>query len=104
MKFIHLLKNLLVGLALVTFIAGCAATTTRQSTGEYIDDSAITAKVKTEIFNDPVLKVLQINVESYDGVVQLSGFVDSTQTADRAVAVASTVKGVKSVKNDLVLK
>ena len=104
MKFIHLLKLLLVGLALVTFIVGCAATPTRQSTGEYIDDSAITTKVKAEIFNDPILKVLQINVESYDGVVQLSGFVDSRQTADRAVGVASAVNGVKSVKDSLIVK
>lgn len=104
MKFIHLLKHFLVGLALVTFIVGCAATSTRQSTGEYIDDTAITTKVKAEIFNDPMLKVLQINVESYDGVVQLSGFVNSRQDADKAVAVASSVKGVKSVKDDLVVK
>jgi osmotically-inducible protein OsmY len=70
----------------------------------YVDDSVLTSKVKTEIFNDPMLKVLQINVESYKGVVQLSGFVDSSQAANRAVEVAKSVKGVQSVKNNLVVK
>jgi osmotically-inducible protein OsmY len=98
------LKFFLVGLTLVTFIAGCAGTSKRESTGEYFDDSAITAKVKAEIFKDPTLKVLQINVESYKGVVQLSGFVDSRQASEKAVHVAEAVKGVKAVKNSLVVK
>lgn len=104
MKLTQFIKNFLVGLALVTFIAGCAGTSKRESTGEYLDDSAITTKVKAEIFNDPMLKVLQINVESYKGVVQLSGFVDSSQASNRAVQVTGAVKGVKSVKNSLVVK
>jgi osmotically-inducible protein OsmY len=104
MKFTQFLKRFLVGLALVTFIAGCAGTSKRESTGEYFDDSAITTKVKADIFKDPMLKVLQINVESFKGVVQLSGFVDSRQASDKAVQVAASVKGVKAVKNSLVIK
>ncbi len=104
MKVTQFIKRFLVGLALVTFIAGCAGNSHRESTGEYIDDSAITTKVKAEIFNDPMLKVLQINVESYKGVVQLSGFVDSRQASEKAVEVTAGVKGVKGVKNSLVVK
>ena len=100
----HFLKHFLVVLALVTLIAGCAGSSTRESTGEYIDDTTITTKVKAEIFNDPMLKVLQINVESYKGVVQLSGFVNSKQAAERAEQVAGSVAGVKDVKNSLVVK
>ncbi len=104
MNVTQFLKRFLVGLALVTFIAGCAGTSKRESTGEYIDDSTITTKVKTEIFKDPMLKVLQINVESYKGEVQLSGFVDSRQAAEKAEYVAAEVDGVKAVKNNLVVK
>ena len=104
MKRTNFIKFFFIGLVLVTFIAGCAATQHRESTGEYVDDSVITSKVKAEIYNDPTLKVLQINVESFKGVVQLSGFVDSSQAATRAVEVAKSVKGVQSVKNSLVVK
>lgn len=85
-------------------IAACAPTPTRESTGEIVDDAAITAKVKAAIFEDPMLKVFQINVSTFRGVVQLSGFVDSAKAADRAVEVAGRVKGVQSVKNSLVVK
>ena len=85
---------------LVAFISGCAGSLHQESTGEYVDNSVLTSKVKAAIFNDPTLQVLQINVESFKGVVQLSGFVDST----RAAEIAYTVDGVKSVKNDLVVK
>ncbi len=99
-----IVKQCLIGLVLAVFIAGCAGTMKKESTGEYVDDTVITSKIKAEIFNDPMLKVLQINVESFKGVVQLSGFVDSATAADRAVEVAGSVKGVKSVKNSLVVK
>lgn len=98
------IKYLFIGLVLVAFVAGCAGTVNRESTGEYIDDSVLTSKVKAEIFNDPMLKVLQINVESFKGVVQLSGFVNSAQASARAVEIANSVKGVKSVKNSLIVK
>ena len=83
---------------------GCAATETRQSTSEYVDDSWITTKVKSQIFAEPSLKVAQVNVETYQGVVQLSGFVDSAADMDKAVAIARDVKGVSSVKNDMQLR
>jgi len=93
-----------IGLILVGFIAGCAGTMHRESTGEYVDDSVLTSKVKAEIYNDPMLKVLQINVESFKGVVQLSGFVDSPQASARAEEIAFSLKGVKSVENNLIVK
>jgi len=85
-------------------IAGCASTETQSGTGEYIDDTVITAKVKTAIMNDPDLKVTEINVETFKGVVQLSGFVSSRTEIDRAVVVARGVQGVTSVKNDMRVK
>jgi hyperosmotically inducible protein len=83
---------------------GCASTATKEGTGEYVDDSVITAKVKTAIYNDATLKVNEINVETFKGVVQLSGFVRSQADIDQAVKVAREVAGVKSVKNDMRLK
>ena len=83
---------------------GCASTSTKEGTGEYVDDSVITTKVKTEIFKDASLKSAEINVETFKGVVQLSGFVNSQADIDRAVDVASSVKGVTSVKNDMRVK
>jgi osmotically-inducible protein OsmY len=85
-------------------IAGCASTATRESTGEYIDDSAITANVKAVIYDDAELKIGQISVETYKGVVQLSGFVNSPMAVAKAGKLAASVKGVVSVKNSLVLK
>ena len=87
---------------MVTF--GCASTRTHEGTGEYVDHSVITTKVKTAIFNEPGLKVSEINVETYKGVVQLSGFVSSRDDIKGAVRVASAVGGVKSVTNDMQLK
>jgi osmotically-inducible protein OsmY len=89
---------------LLTTVLGCAATSTRESTGEYLDDSAITAKVKTAIFHAPGLKSSEINVETFKAVVQLSGFVSSQSDMTQAVRVAEGVGGVKSVKNDMRLK
>jgi osmotically-inducible protein OsmY len=86
------------------FALGCASTATHESTGQMIDDSAITTKVKKAIFDEPSLKVAQISVETYKSVVQLSGFVDSTAQIGTAASVARSVEGVVSVKNDLRLK
>jgi hyperosmotically inducible protein len=94
-------------LALVVVLAsvwGCASTSTKEGTGEYVDDSVITTKVKTAIFNDSTLKVNEINVETFKGVVQLSGFVRSQADIDQAARVARGVAGVKSVKNDMRIK
>jgi osmotically-inducible protein OsmY len=85
-------------------LAGCAPTETRSGTGEYIDDTVITAKVKAAIMNDPELKVTEINVETFRGVVQLSGFVSTNAQIQHAVTVAQNVSGVTSVKNDMRLK
>ena len=96
--------SFLICIALVTAFLGCASTPTRESSGQYVDDSAITTKVKAAIFNDPTLKVFQINVETFKGEVQLSGFVDSAQSVEKAGEVARSVGGVTSVKNNLIVK
>ena len=83
---------------------GCASTPKKEGTGEYVDDSVITTKVKAAIFNDPTLKSAEINVETFKGVVQLSGFVNSQADIAKAAEVAGMVKGVVSVKNDMRLK
>ena len=85
-------------------LLGCASSSKHESTGEYLDDSVITTKVKTAIFNEPTLKSTEINVKTYKGVVQLSGFVNSRSDIYKAVEVARGVKGVKSVNNDMRLK
>lgn len=97
------LSALFLSVTLIS-VVGCAASPKQESTGEYVDDTLITTKVKTAILNDPSLKVAQINVETFKGVVQLSGFVDSPAAATRAVEVARNVAGVKSVKNDMQVK
>jgi osmotically-inducible protein OsmY len=91
---------LLAGAPLVS----CSSTRTHESTGEYVDDSAITSKVKAAILQDPALKTFQISVTTFKGVVQLSGFVDSKDMVGRAGEVAGGVSGVREVKNDLVVK
>jgi BON domain len=90
--------------AALTGLVACAATPTSEGTGQYIDDSAITTKVKTAIFNDPTLKATEINVETYKGRVQLSGFVSSQGDISHAIEVARSVSGVTSVQNDMRLK
>jgi osmotically-inducible protein OsmY len=83
---------------------GCGSTAKTEGTGEYVDDSVITTKVKAAIFNDSTLKVNEINVETFKGVVQLSGFVRSQTDINKAVQIARGVAGVKSVKNDMRIK
>ncbi|MEJ6020664.1 BON domain-containing protein [Ramlibacter sp. PS4R-6] len=85
-------------------LAGCASTQKHESTGQYVDDTTITTKVKAAIFNDPTLKSAEINVETFKGRVQLSGFVSSRESIDRAVRVAQGVGGVSSVANDMRVK
>jgi len=97
------LSAVFLAVALVTAV-GCASTSKQEGTGEYIDDSVITTKVKTAILNEPTLKVAEINVETFKGVVQLSGFVSTQAMMDKAVAVTRAVGGVKSVKNDMRIK
>ena len=90
--------------ALLISAAGCATQSEPQSPGAYMGDSWITTKVKTAILNEPSLKVMQINVVTYKGAVQLSGFVDSPASKAKAVEVARAVEGVTSVKDDMRLR
>jgi len=98
-----LLSAIFLAVTLVS-VVGCASTSQKEGTGEYIDDSVITTKVKAAIFNEPTLKVAEINVETFKGVVQLSGFVNSQGDINKAVALTRGVRGVISVKNDMRLK
>lgn len=97
------LSPLFVAITLVS-VVGCASTPKQEGTGEYMDDTVITGKVKAAILNEPTLKVAEVNVETFKGVVQLSGFVSSQAAATKAVEVARDVSGVKSVKNDMRIK
>ena len=89
---------------LLSFLLGCAGSPTTEGTGEYVDDTVITTKVKAAIFDEPTLKSAEINVETFKGTVQLSGFVNSRADINKAIEVARSVKGVTSVKNDMRLK
>lgn len=97
------LSALFLAFTLVSLM-GCASTSKQESTGQYMDDSVITTKVKAAIFNEPNLKSTEINVETFKGVVQLSGFVSSQAAINKAVEVTRAVGGVKSVKNDMRVK
>ena len=94
----------LLSIAAAAGVIGCASTAKSESTGQYVDDTAITAKVKTAIFEQPTLKSAEINVETFKGVVQLSGFVSSQDNVNTAMATAKSVPGVSSVKNDMRVK
>ena len=97
------LSALFMAVMLITAV-GCASTSKQEGTGEYVDDSVITTKVKAAVLNEPTLKSAEINVETFKGVVQLSGFVSSQAAANKAVEVARSVGGVKSVRNDMRMK
>lgn len=98
-RFLAILAALAMAVTL-----GCASTAKSEGTGEYVDDTVITAKVKTAILGESTLKSTEINVETFKGIVQLSGFVNSQSDVNKAVVVAQNVKGVKSVKNDMRVK
>jgi osmotically-inducible protein OsmY len=85
-------------------LAGCASTPQKESTGEYFDDTVLTSRVKTALLEDPVVSGLAVNVETFKGIVQLSGFVKTDAERSRAVEVAREVPGVKQVKNDILLR
>ncbi len=95
----HILFPLMILVA--GLLSGCAGSSTQESTGEYLDDSAITAKVKSAFVADKAVSALDIQTTTFKGMVQLSGFAGSQQEIDRAVALARAVPGVKSVKNDI---
>jgi hyperosmotically inducible protein len=102
--FVRLVLSAVFALPAIVVTAGCASTPQHESAGEYTDDSAITAKVKTALLRDPGLKSLAVSVETYRGQVLLSGFVDSQVQIEKAVATARAVSGVQSVNNDLHVK
>ena len=101
-------KNMFIGcflvLLMIVSLVACASTSKQEGTGEYVDDSVITTKVKTLLAADDFLKSFQIGVETFKGTVQLSGFVNSQKAVDKAVEITRSVKGVTSVKNNLIVK
>ena len=99
----HSLVVLLIA-ALATLAAACASTPTQESTGGYVDDSTITAKIKTNLVQDAKVSATDVHVKTYKGVVDLSGFVDSQSQISQAGIVAAQVSGVKSVHNNLIVK
>ncbi len=104
MKKMSTIMRYLVLLLVIAAFAACASTPKQASTGEIIDDSVITTKVKSLLAADSLLKAYQISVETHKGIVQLSGFVNSQSAVDKAGSITSSVQGVKSVKNDLIIK
>jgi hypothetical protein len=104
MKKSHIVIRLIVVLMMISAFVACASTPKHEGTGEYIDDSVITTKIKTQLAADDFLKSFQISVESRKGIVQLSGFVNSQRAVDKAGQIARGVDGVNTVKNDLIVK
>ena len=104
MKKRNIVIRYFVLLMLIATLGACASTSKQEGAGEYVDDSVITTKVKSLLAADDFLKSFEITVETYKGIVQLSGFVNSQQAVDKAVEIASGVQGVKSVKNNLNVK
>ena len=104
MKKSHKVIRLFVVLMMIAAFVACASTQKKEGTGEYIDDSVITTKVKSQLAADDFLKSFQISVESRKGIVQLSGFVDSRKAVNKADQITRGVEGVKSVRNDLIVK
>jgi osmotically-inducible protein OsmY len=97
------IRYFVVLMLIATFVA-CASTSRQEGTGEYVDNSVITTKVKSQLAADDFLKSFEISVETYKGVVRLSGFVDSQSAVDRAGQIAGSVNGVRSVTNNLKVK
>jgi hyperosmotically inducible protein len=104
MSTISPIKNLLTVFMLSILLTGCEAFSGRETAGEYLDDTTITTKVKAQILGDTSLSPFQISVETFRNVVQLSGFVDSSVAAARAGKLAAQTEGVKSVRNNLVVR
>jgi hyperosmotically inducible periplasmic protein len=99
-----LVAILALGTGLATLSSGCAGTATRESTGEYIDDASTTTKVKAAYVKDPLVKALAVNVDTFKGTVQLSGFVDTAEQKMRAEQIAAATPGVQAVKNNITVK
>ena len=104
MKKSYTVIRFLVVLMMIAAFVACASTTKQESTGEYVDDSVITTKIKSLLAEDEFLKSFQISVETRKGIVELSGFVDTQKSKDKAGQIARGVGGVKSVQNALIVK
>jgi osmotically-inducible protein OsmY len=104
MKKSTILISFLVILMFIATLAACASTRTHESAGEYVDDSVITTKVKALLAEDDFLKSFKISVETYKGKVQLSGFVNNQDAVNKASTITKSVKGVRTIKNNLIVK
>lgn len=104
MKKRNILIQCFVLLMMIAVFSACASTRTHESAGEFVDDSVITTKVKSQLAGDDFIKSFQISVETFQGTVQLSGFVNSQKAVDQAGKIVWSVKGVKKLKNNLVVK
>jgi osmotically-inducible protein OsmY len=98
------LTRILAAAFVALALAACASTDKREGTGEYFDDSVLTTKVKAALLKDPAVSGLAVNVETFKGVVQLSGFVKTSAERNRAAELARGVAGVKQVRNDILLR
>lgn len=103
MRLAHFLKSLFASILILALVA-CAPTAKREGAGEYVDDALITTKVKAALAADPNVKATEVNVETFKGMVQLSGFVSSKESIQKAIDLARGVGGVKGVKNDMTVK
>ena len=102
---IRLVALLAIGAGgLASFTTGCSGTATRQSTGEYVDDATITAKVKSAFISDKTVEADQVDVTTFKGNVQLAGFVDTAEMKERAGQIAGTIEGVTQVTNNITVK
>jgi osmotically-inducible protein OsmY len=104
MKKRYTVIRFVVALLMIAAFVACASTPKQESTGEVVDDSVITTKIKALIASDDILKAFQISVETRKGVVELSGFVNTQKDKDKAGQIARGVEGVKSVQNALIVK
>ena len=104
MKISHLMAALVLAGLLAGPLGACSSTSTSESTGEYVDDATISNTVRAQLIGDAELNIFQIDVTTYKGVVQLSGFVNSATAKERAGRVAAGVEGVKEVRNNLIVK
>jgi osmotically-inducible protein OsmY len=104
MKKNYTVIRFLVALMMIAAFVACASTPKQESTGEVVDDSVITTKIKSLIASDDILKAFQISVETRKGIVELSGFVNTQKDKDKAGQIARSVEGVKSVVNALIVK
>jgi len=105
MNTVKIIKSILFSVSLLTIVPACSTENAkRESTGEYLDDTVLTTKVKSTFLGDSRLKMFDINVKTFKGTVQISGFVDTQQESDRAFQLARTIKGVKAVNNSILVK